>query len=251
MELIEIKLEAFEGPLDLLLHLIEKNEIDIYDIPISELTDQYLKYINVYSSKDMDNLSAFLVMAATLLEIKSKMLLPKLPKFIEEENDPREELVNRLIEYKQFKKVIEVFKDGEVYAEKYFYRKPNDNIINLFKLNKEHNLDDLLKGITLEKLFAVFDETLRRRELKTDVIRSGFNSVRKDMYTVEEKIEYILDLLVLNNKIDFFDIFNNIYLKIEKVVTFLAVLELVKMKKINIQQDEIFGDIVITSKTID
>ena len=109
MDNMTVKLESFSGPLDLLYHLIEKNEIDIYDIPIAELTDQYIEFINLEENKNMDGMSEFIVMAATLIEIKSRMLLPK-PETEEQEEDPREELVQRLIEYKKYKSVVDLLK---------------------------------------------------------------------------------------------------------------------------------------------
>ncbi len=239
-ESVNIKLDVFEGPFDLLYHLIEKHEIDIYHIPISELTDQYLEYIGSISPEQMDGLSRFIVMAATLLEIKSKMLLPRPPKE-DESQDPREELVQKLVEYKAFKEIAEVLKENHAIYQYILFNEPKPEI----KIKSKPQTDDLLEGITLDKLQAVFIDLLNRRELKVDKLRSGFNSVAIDSYKISNKIEYISKLLTLNNKISFSEIFSYDSPKLEKVVTFLALLELIKAKQVTIYQDGIFDEIII------
>ena len=215
METINIRLAAFEGPLDLLYHLIEKNEIDIYDIPIAALTEQYLAYLDAAEDRDMDGMSEFLLMAATLLEIKSKLLLPK-PKAEEEEGpDPREELVQRLLEYKE---------------------------------QPPQELEDLLQGITMDDLYQAFRQVMARKETKEDKVRSSFRSVQKDLFTVGEKMEYIRDMLILHphEKTAFHTIFRRNAGKMERVVTFLALLELIKQKEVQITQEKNFGEIFIS-----
>lgn len=241
---ITIKLEAFEGPLDLLYHLIEKNEINIYDIPIASLTDQYLQYLASVQERNLENMSEFLVMAASLLEIKSKMLLPS-PKVEKEEYiDPREELVNKLLEYKKFKHISEQLKEREREAEKILYK---ESTPTLFLEQEKFDFDvrSVLDGITLQDIFRAFEEVVKRRERKTDKVRSGFKSIQKDLYTIDEKITYILDLLILMPAIKFQDIFREDSDKMEVVVTFLALLELIKMKKVHVQQKNVFDDILI------
>jgi segregation and condensation protein A len=244
---INLRLEAFEGPMDLLLHLIDKNEIDIYDIPIAELADQYVAYIGYYAEKDMESMSEFVLMAATLLEIKSKMLLPKLKLNDNEEAeaDPRASLVEKLIEYKRYKSVIGLLKEKEALAERAFFKAADPTLSNLVYDEEPVDFDELLDGLTADKLYKAFQEVLGRRELKTDKVRSGFKSVEKDLYTIDEKIEYIENLLTLYQKVRFYGIFALDSGKTEKIVTFLALLELIKMKRVTIIQENIFDDIVI------
>ena len=246
METINIRLDAFEGPLDLLYHLIEKNEIDIYDIPIASLTEQYLAYLEAAEDRDMDGMSEFLLMAATLLEIKSKMLLPA-PKTEEEVGpDPREELVQRLLEYKKIKDVTETFKEREEEAALVFYKEADASVKKL-KEQPPQELEDLLQGITMDDLYNAFQQVMARRETKVDRVRSSFRSVQKDLFTVGEKMAYIRDLLILrpHGKTAFHTIFRQNAGKMEKVVTFLALLELIKQKEVQITQERNFGEILI------
>ncbi len=234
---IEFKLEAFEGPMELLLHLIEKNKIDIYDIPIKELTEQYMAYISDFSKRDMENMSEFLVMAATLIEIKSNMLLPKsAPKDDEDETDPREELVRRLIEYKKAKKAAEFFYETQKSAEVYIFKKPDTDIILKAREASPPEISEILDGVDLAMLYEAFRDVLKRQDVKRDKIRGGFNSVNRDLFTVEDKIQYISDLLFLKKEIKFSEAFKKNVSKPEVVVTFLAVLELIKIKKVFVKQ---------------
>ncbi len=244
MQDITVKLEAFEGPLDLLYHLIEKNEIDIYDIPISMITEQYLAYLQEAKERDMENMSEFLLMAATLLEIKSRMLLPNPKKEEEEEKDPRDELVTRLIEYKRFKEVTGEFKLRQEKAALILYKEADDTF-RLFREEEEESLEEYLDGITIDDIFRAFEDVMKRREGKIDKIRSGFREVSRDLYTIDEKISYISDLLILNPKVRFSSIFRSDSRKMEVVVTFLALLELIKMKRVKIAQDKNFDEITI------
>lgn len=247
METINIRLDAFEGPLDLLYHLIEKNEIDIYDIPIASLTEQYLAYLDAAEDRDMDGMSEFLLMAATLLEIKSKMLLP-VPKNEEEEGpDPRAELVERLLEYKKIKDVTDTLKEREEEAALVFYKEADASVAKL-KEQPPQELEDLLQGITMDDLYRAFQRVMARKETKVDKVRSSFRSVQKDLFTVGEKMEYIRDLLILrpHGQTAFHTIFRENAGKMEKVVTFLALLELIKQKEVQITQERNFGEILIS-----
>ena len=246
MEGINIRLDAFEGPLDLLYHLIEKNEIDIYDIPIAALTEQYLAYLDAAEDRDMDGMSEFLLMAATLLEIKSKLLLPK-PKREEEEGpDPREELVQRLLEYKKIKDATETLKEREEEAALVFYKEADASVAKL-REQPPQELEDILQGITLEELHLAFQQVMARKAVKVDQVRSSFRSVQKDLFTVRERMEYIRDLLILRPRgtTAFRSIFRETAGKMEKVVTFLALLELIKQKEVQISQEKNFGEILI------
>lgn len=240
---INIKLKTFEGPFDLLYHLIEKNQIDIYDIPISELTDQYLEYIAKMDTVDLDLMSEFLLMASTLIEIKSKMLLPQTKNKDIVEEDPRDELVNKLIEYKKFKLVAEQFASIQENEFKIFFKNPNTNLIQLD--STEYSVEDSLKSVTLVDILIAFENVIKRKEKKLDKVRSKFNSVQKDLYTIEDKSEYILNLLELTSELKFNEIFRQDADKIEIVVTFLALLELIKLNKIFIYQKDLFDDIIL------
>lgn len=244
---ITLMLENFQGPLSLLYHLIEKNKIDIYDIPIAEVTDQYLQVIDAAENRNMDIMSEFLLMAATLLEIKSRMLLPK-QQTEEEEIDPREELVAKLIEYKKFKNVTEEFKELEEKALLNVF-KPADPSIEIFKEEDIVEIEEYLKDINFDDIYKAFQEVLKRKEQKVDRVRSGFKSVEKDLYTVEEKSDHIRDLLILSPKIVFSDIFRKSVSRVEIIVTFMALLELIKTKEVTIDQDSVFGSITITKYT--
>ncbi len=246
MSILQIKLDEFEGPLDLLLKLIDKNKIDIYDIPISKLTDDYLYYIKSKNIIDMEEMSKFIIMATTLLEIKSKMLLPKdKDEITNEDIDPREELVKKLIEYKKYKIIAKKLYDTEVFTDKVIFKEPDIDMINRVKIKSKPKIEEILEGITLKDLYNAFEDILKRKELKTDKIRSSFKSVTKARYTIDSKIIYIKDLITLNKKISFNKIFEESTSKVEVVVTFLAVLELVKTKDIKILQRNIFDEIII------
>lgn len=242
---MRVRLDAFEGPMDLLYHLIEKNEIDIYDIPIASLTEQYLEYLET-GSGDMDGMSEFLLMAATLLEIKSKLLLPKPQAEEEEEADPRETLVKRLLEYKKIKDAADTLKEKEEAAALVCYKEADASIERL-KAEEPQTLEDVLTGVSLDDLYRAFRQVMARREEKTDHRRGGFRSVRKDLFTVGEKMEYIRDLLLLrpNAQTPFHSIFRENAGKMEKVVTFLALLELMKRKEVQISQKANFAEIFI------
>ena len=245
MQNVNVKFETFEGPIELLYHLIEKNKIDIYDIPIASLTEQYIEVIESENYRNMDNISEFMVMAATLIEIKSKMLLPSPPSEDQEEIDPRAQLVERLLEYKKFKSISEDFKDRREKAAQVFY-KDCDVPDEFLKYKEPIDINDVLKGVTIDDIYKAFKDVMGRKENKIDKVRSSFKSVERDLFTIEEKMDYITDLLTLNPKVYFKRMFRPGAGKNEKVVTFLALLELIKTKTISFQQNELFGDIEIT-----
>lgn len=246
MQDLNVTLETYEGPLDILINLIEKNKIDIYDIPISSLTDQYMEFIRNMEGASMESMSEFIVMAATLLEIKSKMLLPKdETENPQEETDHREELVRRLLEYKKFKQISEIFAEREDLSGQSVYKGLDKTIVSQIKKEMPPDIDEILNGVNLEMLFDAFEEVLKRKENKTDKIRSSFNSVTKSVFNINDKIQYISDLLVIKDKLSFKSIFRPDCPTGEIVVTFLAVLELIKMKKIIVEQNSIFDEITI------
>lgn len=242
---IPVKLEVFEGPLDLLLHLIEKNKVNIYDIPIALITDQYLEYIEAMESKDMDVMSEFLVMAATLVNIKSRMLLPKEVLEEEEEEDPRKELVERLLEYKMYKYISYELKDKQVDASKVIYKKPTipEEVADY---REEVDLGSLLSDLTLHKLQTVFNLVMKKQVDKIDPIRSRFGKIEKEEVNQEEKMLYVQAYAKAHKEFSFGALLEEQCSKMELIVTFLCILELMKMGKLKIVQEAIFDDIYIT-----
>ena len=238
---ISYKLEHFEGPLDLLLHLIEKNKVNIYDIPIVEITSQYLDYVNRMEREDLNLVSDFLVMAATLIDIKSRMLLPKDEDKGEEEGDPREELVARLLEYRKFKYISQELADMEGMAGIHFF-KPATVPPEVARYEPPVDLDKLLDGLTLAKLQAVFRQVMKRKEDKVDRVRSSFGTIRKEPVSLEKKIGDLMNYARKHRKFSFRQMLEAGADKLEVVVTFLAVLELMKIGKIALTQEHLFDD---------
>ena len=245
MDKMTVRLDSFSGPLDLLYHLIEKNEIDIYDIPISTLTDQYIEFISREENKNMEGMSEFIVMAATLIEIKSRMLLPK-PQSDEPEEDPREALVQKLIEYKKFKSATEIFMQKSEEASKVYYREPDIIIPELTK-KEELSVEECLSGLTMDDLYRAFRDVMIRKEKKVDKVRSGFRSVRRDNFTIDEKIVSLKSILRLTPMVKFYQMFSDDTTKEEILVTFLALLELIRRHSAAVEQDDAFGEIVISA----
>ena len=244
---IAVKLEAFEGPLDLLLHLIEKNKVNIYDIPIAEITGQYLAYVNQMDRQDLNLVSEFLVMAATLIDIKSRMLLPKEVNQDGEEVDPRQELVERLLEYKKFKYIAEELKDKQTDAEKFLFR-PEQIPPEVAKYEEPVDIEKLLSGVTLKQLNSIFQSVMKRQKEKIAPVRSKFGKIEKDEVSLTEKISYVEQFANNCKSFSFRALLNSQSSKMEVIVTFLAILELIKSSKIRIEQDKIFDDIRIYTK---
>ncbi len=244
---IPVKLPVFEGPLDLLLHLIDKNKIDIYDIPIVEITDQYMEYIHQMKAENLNVMSEFMVMAATLLDIKCRMLLPKEINEEGEEEDPRAELVEKLLEYKMYKYMSYELRDRMEEAGKVFYRRP-DIPKEVLEYQVPVEPSELLEGITLEKLNAVYRSVIRRREDKMDPIRSKFGKIEKEEVNLPEKMDYVRAYAVNHKRFSFRDLLEAQAGKMQIIVTFLAVLELIKMGEIRVSQEELFEDIQIDYK---
>ncbi len=242
---IQVKLEVFDGPLDLLLHLIEKNKVDIFDIPIVLITEQYLDYISNMDTKDMDIMSEFLVMAATLVRIKSKMLLPAEETEEEEEEDPRQELVERLLEYKMYKYASFELKDRQIDAGKVFYKEPSipDEIKNF---RDEVDYEELLSDITLRKLQEIFDSVMQKQVDKIDPIRSNFGEIEKEEINIEDHMIFLEEYAMLHGTFRFREVLENGSGKGYVIVTFLGILEMMKTGKITVKQDKLFDDIWIT-----
>lgn len=243
---ISYKLEHFEGPLDLLLHLIEKNKVSIYDIPIVTITEQYLDYVNHMDIQDLDLVSEFLVMAATLLDIKARMLLPKEEKEEEEEEDPRAELVRRLLEYKMYKFMARELEDMEEDAERLLFKAPTIPR-EVAEYEAPVDLDELLKGLTLAKLQEIFESVIRRGENKKDPVRSGFGTIAREPVSLKKRLAFVLGFARRNRKFSFREMLGGTAGKMETVVTFLAVLELMKVGKIYLTQETVDSDMYIES----
>ena len=243
---IPVKLEVFEGPLDLLLHLIDKNKIDIYDIPIVTITSQYMDYIKAMEGRDLNIMSEFLLMAATLLDIKCRMLLPKEVNEEGEEEDPREELVRQLLEYKMYKYMSFELREKESIGELTMY-KGADIPEEVLKYEKPVDLDQILDGVTIHKLNAVFHDVMKRVSDKVDPIRSQFGKIEKEEVTLDDKLIFVEEYAMENKKFSFRQLLINQGSKMQVVVTFLAILELMKVGKIEVTQEESFTDIIITS----
>ena len=243
---IPVKLEVFEGPLDLLLHLIDKNKVDIYDIPIVEITEQYLDYIKQMEQQDMNVMSEFLVMAATLIDIKCKVLLPKEVNEEGEEEDPRAELVQKLLEYKMYKYMSLELRDKQVDAARNMYR--------MQKLPKEVadyrqpvDYEELLGDLTLTKLHEIFKSMMKRQEDKIDPIRSQYGNIEKEEIDMDAKALYVEAYAREHKVFSFRSLLEKQSSKMEIIVTFLVILEMMKTGVINISQENIFDDIIISS----
>ncbi len=242
---LSVKLEVFEGPLYLLLHLIDKNKIDIYDITIVLITEQYMDYIKKMETEDMNVMSEFLLMAATLLDIKCKMLLPKDETVTdEEEEDPRAELVQKLLEYKMYKYMSFELKDMSMNASKNIYKAPTIPE-EVAAYREPVDYETLLGEVNLQKLNEIFRETMRRREDKIDPIRSKFGNIEKDEIDLDAKTEYIKSYLWREKKVSFRELLEKQGSKMEIIVAFLIVLELIKIGLIKIKQNDLFDDIII------
>ena len=235
----QVKLPAFEGPMDLLLNLIEENEIDIYNIPIAQITQQYLDYIDLAGILDLELASEFLVMACTLLSIKAKMLLPKpVVETVsdEQEIDPREELVQKLLEYKEFKEKTKLFLELEERQAKYYWREIDDA-----ELLKKYPPSNPIGDVKWEDLLSVFIKVIERAEK-----RGEFLSLNREKVSIKDKIKYIV--LKLNEKqcgLSFYQLISDAVSKEEIIVTFLALLELIKRGKIMVRQTGLFQDIYL------
>lgn len=243
---LNFKLQVFEGPLDLLLHLLEKNKVNIYDIPIVEITNQYMEYLREMKRRDLNVMSEFLVMAATLLDIKSRMLLPAEKSEEEEQEDPRMELVQQLLEYKMFKCISEELRERQAGAQKVFYKEPTiPEEVAAFETPVD--VAQLMQDVTLQKLHAIFQSVLRRQEDKIDPIRSRFGRIEKEEVSLEDAIAGLREYAGHHHQFSFRQLLEEQCSKMEVIVTFLAILELMKAGVIIISQEHIFDDIQIES----
>lgn len=245
---VHYKLELFEGPLDLLLHLIDKSEIDIYNIPITDITDQYMEFLHGMQELELDVTSEFLVMAATLLSIKSQMLLPKPPVIqlddeygMDDGYDPRAELVQKLIEYRKYKGIAEELRDKELARSLIYTREPDD--LSPFV---PQTVVNPVKGLNVADLVIAFQRALRKAKSRQTIAR-----IRRDEISVKDRMREITDMLTGNGGNALFStLLDEEYNREDVVVTFLAILELMKVKQIVCYQNRLFDDIVLQWREI-
>lgn len=247
MESLIYKLEAYEGPLDLLLNLIRRHEIDIHNIPIATLTEQYLAEI-ANLPPDMGNLSEFLVMAATLLEIKSRMLLPRPQIEAEtgEEIDPREALVQKLLEYQRAQALAEELKNLQPEGEKVTRQGGDAHLIKELRDIAKSTFET--KVNTVAQLMEIFTDAINRKEWKRDIVRSGYGKVARDNFTIPEKVLTIRHALKISGRASLLALIADCQSKNEMVVTFLAVLEMIRQGEVQVNQPDTFADVEILPK---
>ena len=244
---LAVNLNAYEGPLDLLLDLIDKNKVSIYDIPIVEITRQYMEYVDAMEKDNLDVVSEFLVMAATLLDIKSKMLLPKQEDENGEEIDPREELVARLIEYKMCKVNAKMLQERLENGGNSLYRDvpvPPE----IAKYEPPVDLYDLLSNVSLLRMHIIFESIMQRQRDKIDPIRSRFGKIEKNKVRLGDKMRDVLEFARAHSKegFSFTEFLEKGKDREDVIVSFLAVLELMHVGQISICQEEVCGDILIS-----
>jgi segregation and condensation protein A len=232
----KVKLEVFEGPLDLLLYLIKKEEVDIYDIPIERITNQYMEYLGLMQMLNLEVAGEFLVMAATLMYIKSRMLLPADQQVTdseaEEGEDPRWELIRQLVEYKKFKDAALQLGQREEEQSKIFARRGDVGI--------EVDVEVPLAEVGIFDLIGAFNEVLKRV-----TARSDFHEILEEKFSVSDKIEEILYTLRDRAEMIFSELFERANSRAEIVVTFLALLELIRLKRLKVRQESPFGEILV------
>ena len=233
-----VTIDNFDGPLDLLLHLIKEQDIDIYDIKIEDITKQYLDYIRHMKELNLEIASEYLVMASELIEMKSKMLLPKKKEKEDDdyEEDPRELLIERLLAYKRYKEVTSEFKDLELTRKMVFTREPDN-------LNRYVKEDENSEELGVADLIDAFNNLLKRKELDRPIAKK----ITKKELSVTEKVNKIKNILRNKKKINFEDIFE-VSTKEEVIISFLSVLEMVKKDEILLTQEGNFKNIVISLK---
>ncbi len=229
-----IRIEAFEGPFDLLLFFIERDELDIYDIPIAKIADDFLGYVHTMENLNIDMASEFILVAATLMRIKAKMLIPR--KEVDEQGneiDPREELIQRLIEYKSYKEVTEELRRKEESRSMSF---PRGNVqVELAALAEEALADAELESLTLYKLLQAFKRVMDRLE---EAKRNPVHTIVQYTFTIQEEQSHIVNKLVQKPRLDFIDVFATCESRIHAIVTFLALLEMINNQVVRILSGE-------------
>ena len=220
---LNVHLEAFEGPLDLLLHLIDKNKVNIYDIPIASITDQYIEYVHAMENQDLDVMSEFLIMASTLLDIKSRMLLPREKKEVYDLQDNADQVL---------------FKGPTIPEE-------------IKQIEEPVDVEELTKDLTLQKLGQIFTQVMQRQEGRVDPIRSRFGTIEREQISLDDRIVEVRDIVLREKKTSFRRLLSGQHSKLDVIVTFLSVLELMKSGLITTYQENTFDDIIITAKDVE
>ena len=244
---IDVKLDAFEGPLDLLLHLIEKNKIDIYDIPIAGITEQYLAYVREIPPDDMERASAFVVMAATLIEIKSKMLLPPEVNEEGEEVDPREDLVTQLLEYKMYRYAADELRACQAEASLVCYKEP-DIPEEVLSCRPAPDVDAFCAGVELSDLKKTYEKLMRRQIDRFDRQHASFGRIEKETVSLPEKMERMRDYAARHRKFSFSILLSDAKNKMDVIITFVVLLEMIRQGELAVRQDRLFDDIEVISK---
>ena len=231
-------IDEFEGPLDLLLHLIKEDNIDIYDIKIEKITKQYLDYINAMNDLNLSVASEYLVLASELLEMKSKMLLPKQKEEQDDEyeEDPREVLIERLLAYKKYKEVTASFKDLEQARKEVFTKEPEN--LSCYAMEEENK-----ENLGVDDLINAFNELIKRKELDKPIA----TRITKKELSVTERVKKIRDILRNKKRINFLDLFE-LETKEEIIINFLSILEMARKSEILLSQDKNFNNIIISLK---
>lgn len=238
MENLNMTLSNFEGPFDLLLHLLKANKMQIHEIKISEITAHYLAYLNAMKELDLEIASEFLLMASTLLEIKSREMLPKYQEE-EDEDELKEKLVLRIAEYEAFKTIAEEM--GERFSkDAYPFTKRGETI-----LGDEMSLEDLLEGITIDHLYLTYRSLMNRQKEKMNKSFVRVKTMEREVYKIEDKMEELERFLLGKNLVNFSQILGTVTSKAERIVLFLAVLELSRNHRVKISQTDIFSEIII------
>ncbi len=241
-ESFEIKLAQFEGPFDLLLFFIERDELDIHDIPIAKITDDFLNYIHQMNSLNMELASEFIFVAATLMRIKAKMLLPRYEAEEGTEHDPKAELIRKLIEYKRFKQICEELRPFE--EERYKQEKRGNIAYDLQQIDKVTVPGEELSEISLYKLMMIYEKVIRRFATRSEEVT---HTVIQYPYTIENQKKVINDLLRINSRLDFKSIAGKSDNKVHFVYNFLALLEMLQQELIKIQIGLVFNNFWISA----
>lgn len=246
---LKVSTQYFEGPLDVLLHLIEKSEMDIYDIPIHEIAEQYMAFILTALQVDLDEASEFVVMASTLMEIKSKQLLPEafLPEDVNslDPEDPRKELVEKLIEYKKFKDLSSHLSYRNAYYGNMHFRDQDDLIKTL-----DIDFEDEAVQFEAALIVDAMQRLLSQIPQKNNQPQKFFRGLKRDLFTVENKIERIRHLITIDG-IRLSQLVETEYIREELIVLFLAILELLKLKEVNVKQEMLYDTIIIQKRGVE
>ncbi|SJZ62967.1 segregation and condensation protein A [Selenihalanaerobacter shriftii] len=246
----EVKIDAFEGPIPLLLHLIKNDEVEIYDISISEITKQYLNYIAAMQELNLEIASEFLIMAANLIELKSGMLLPDEDKEEEEDEiDPRQQLIRRLLEYKKYKELADCLRDYEDTQHKRYTR----NIESILaEIDSEEPEVNPLENMSLNEFVSTFEEVVVKRLQQKDKVKDKKNEskdklsyLNREEISIQDKIEDLAKRMNKEKEVNFIELFSQGCTKLEIVVTFMALLELMKQHKVRIKQSDVFREIIV------